>query len=219
MDLKARAIRHAHASQYNLNCSNLLVLDRTCFSNINVFRDSRLATHFNKDHHDANGQQVSHRSDCPANCVDQRTREFLASHFAVHPDEIDDFDLGPSVLLDRVGVLPCLTTPSESPKGRPAPRSSKGKVDGQTQERWLQDNRSYAPWHYQDMFTGKSGAYRLATAGVKEQLHHLPCGWTRKLRDKARHRAFANGWRRRAAKLFFLFGFASTTKPVGMRCH
>ncbi|CAE7206135.1 unnamed protein product [Symbiodinium natans] len=174
-------------------------------------------------------QQVSHRSDCPAKLRWSTHQGVPRVTFAVHPDKIDDFDLGglkwPSVLLDRVGVLPCLTTPSESPEGRPAPRSSKGKVDSQTQARWLQDNRSYAPWHYQDknMFTDKSGAFRLATAEVKEQLHHLPCGWTRKLRDKARHRALANGWHLRAAKLFFLFGLLSTEagalhpqpKPLG----
>ena len=79
--------------------------------------------------------------------------------FAVEPDKLSDFDLGdlewPSVLADRVGVLPCLTTPSEDPTGRPVPRSTKGRVDSQTQERWLQDDRCYAPWHNQDknMFT------------------------------------------------------------------
>ena len=94
-------------------------------------------------------QQVSHRSDCPAKLRWSTHQGVPRVTFAVHPDKIDDFDLGglkwPSVLLDRVGVLPCLTTPSESPEGRPAPRSSKGKVDSQTQARWLRDNRSYAP--------------------------------------------------------------------------
>ncbi|CAE7699540.1 unnamed protein product, partial [Symbiodinium sp. KB8] len=91
-----------------------------------------------------------------------------------------------------------------------------GKVDSQTQARWLADNRSYAPWHYQEknMFTDKRGAFRLATAEVKEQLHHLPCGWTDKLHDKARHRALANGWHLRAAKYFFLFGLLSTTSDA-----
>ena len=165
-------------------------------------------------------QQVSHRRDCPATLRWSTHQGVPRVTFAVAPDSLDAYDLGgldwPSILRDRAGVLPCLTTPAEDPAGRPAPRSIKGKVDSQTQARWLADNRSYAPWHYQEknMFTDKRGAFRLATAEVKEQLHHLPRGWTDKLHDKARHRALANGWHLRAAKYFFLFGLLSTTSDA-----
>ena len=140
-------------------------------------------------------QQMSHRSDCPAQLRWATHQGIPRVTFVASPDNLDDFDLQgmkwPSVLSDRAGVLPCLTTPSEDPAGRPAPRSSKGKVDSQTQARWLGDNRRYAPWHYQDknLFVDEKGAYCLATADIKEQLHHLPRGWTHKLSDRARHRA------------------------------
>ena len=48
--------------------------------------------------------------------------------------------------------LPCMTTPAPTDDGRPAPKSSRGKMDLRTHERWLANNRQFAPWRFQEEF-------------------------------------------------------------------
>ena len=111
-----------------------------------------------------------------------------------------------------------LTTPSEDPDGRPPPRSCKGKIDSQTKARWLADNRCYAPWHYQEdnMWMDVSDNRRLvlATADIKEQLHHLPVGWTRALGKQQRHRASRMVGIFGVAKWFFVLGVFCAQVPL-----
>ena len=44
----------------------------------------------------------------------------------------------------------------------------------------------------------------MPTAEIKEQMHHLPRGWTEPLPCKARHRAVANGWHIRIVRWLFI---------------
>ena len=55
---------------------------------------------------------------------------------------------------------------------------------------------------------------KLAPAEVKEQLHHLPRGWTSSLPGNARHKALANGWHLGAARLFFVLGIFAAMPPT-----
>ncbi|CAE7252601.1 kanC, partial [Symbiodinium sp. CCMP2456] len=112
--------------------------------------------------------------------------------------------------------LPCLTTPSDDPNGRPAPRSAKGKISSDATQRWMADKKRYAPWHYESgvMMTDRQGRCVLPPASVKEQFHHLPVGWTRDLRDHARHKALANGWHAGAARLIFTMAVFAATAPT-----
>ena len=42
--------------------------------------------------------------------------------------------------------LPCLTTPAPTPEGRPPPKKLRGKMEPERRERWMADNRRFAPW-------------------------------------------------------------------------
>eukprot|EP00435_Cladocopium_sp_Y103_P069032 s392_g32.t1 len=57
------------------------------------------------------------------------------------------YQLHPDVLSGSKKV-PCFTTPAPDDAGRPEPARSRGKVDPETKQRWLQGNRQYAPWQY-----------------------------------------------------------------------
>ena len=65
----------------------------------------------------------------------------------------DTFDLGglafhPSVATGR-RLMPCATTPAPTEEGRPKPRATRGKTSKDTDARWSDGKRQYAPWHYQ----------------------------------------------------------------------
>ena len=147
-------------------------------------------------------QELSNRKDMPATLRWNTYQGIPRVTFVQPADDLSKYDIGnfewPATIAKGLRPLPCLTTPSEDPDGRPPPRSCKGKIDSQTKARWLADNRCYAPWHYQEdnMWMDVSDHRRLvlATADIKEQLHHLPVGWTRALGKQQRHRAIANGW-------------------------
>ena len=161
-------------------------------------------------------QELSHRNDCPFTMRWSTYQGLPRVRFNVSPDKLEDYDLGdlswPQCIMDKT-PLPCLTTPAEDPKGRPAPRSCKGKTSSDAQQRWLRDGRQYAPWHYEadNMFRQTDNRLVLAPAEVKEQLHHLPRGWTEGLRGTARHRALANGWHIGAARFFLVLGILAAT--------
>ena len=167
-------------------------------------------------------QDLSNRRGAPTSMRWSSYQGIPKVTFEQPADDLQQYDLGefewPRNVSERLRPLPCLTTPSNDPAGRPAPRSCRGKVDSQTQNRWLQDNRRYAPWHYQEdnMWVDVSQHRRLAlaTAKIKEQLHHLPVGWTQPLREHSRHRAIANGWHIGVAKWFFIFGVFCAVAPT-----
>ena len=43
--------------------------------------------------------------------------------------------------------MPTATTPAMDENGRPAPKSSRGKIPPDAHARWLADCRQFAPWH------------------------------------------------------------------------
>ena len=92
----------------------------------------------------------------------------------------------------------CSTTPAPDQHGRPAPRSTKGKVSEEVHRRWLAGSRQYAPWHYrrEAMLVDRDGKLQLPTAAIKEQLHEIPRNYTAVdgISDKTRHRLLGNGW-------------------------
>ncbi|CAE7346915.1 PUB3, partial [Symbiodinium sp. CCMP2456] len=96
----------------------------------------------------------------------------------------DTFDLGglafhPAVATGR-RLMPCATTPAPTDEGRPKPRATRGKTSKDTDARWSEGNRQYAPWHYQleAMLQDSQGVLHLPTAEIKEQLHGIPTGYT-----------------------------------------
>ena len=158
-------------------------------------------------------QEFSNRRDRPVDVRWSTYQGVPRASFVQPKDNLALYDLGglqwPSNVTKKGETLPCLTTPSEDPCGRSAPKSYKGKADSQTQARWLNDGRQYAPWHYEEgnlFIVPETNALVMAPAEVKEQLQHLPKGWTASLPDKQRHRALANGWHLGVAKWFFILG-------------
>ena len=105
-------------------------------------------------------------------------------------------------------TIPCFTTPAPTEAGRAAPRSMKGKLDPLVKSRWLSDGRCYAPWQYNNPALMKTPTETLVTppAFVKEQLHHLPAGWTEdpNIPDRSRHRMIANSWHAGVARFLFM---------------
>ena len=78
-------------------------------------------------------------------------------------------------------LLPCLTTPASSGAGHDAPKGMKGPLVPAVKRRWLQANRQYAPWHYEEaaMVISRTGEQMTLPAEVKEQCHHFFPGITR----------------------------------------
>ena len=127
----------------------------------------------------------------------------------------DSFDLDGLKFSDAVASgrirLPCSTTPAADERGRPPPRSMRGKVTTEVQQRWLQDSRQFAPWHYQRdaMLTDDQGKLVVLTPSAKEQLHHMPKNFTAvtaqgDLEPRTRHRLLGNGWHWGVARRFLL---------------
>ena len=117
--------------------------------------------------------------------------------------------------------LPCSTTPAADERGRPPPRSMRGKVTTDVQQRWLQDSRQFAPWHYQReaMLADDQGKLVVLTPGAKEQLHHMPKNFTAKtaqgdLEPRARHRLLGNGWHWGVARRLLLALLVHTAVSV-----
>ena len=100
--------------------------------------------------------------------------------------------------------MPCMTAPAPSADGRPPPKKMKSKMRPDTRQRWLEDSRQYAPWHYDEehMLVDTSGQLTLPTIGIKEQLQGLPIGYTAvgDLPVRSRHRMMGNAWNCTVAK-------------------
>ncbi|CAE7864907.1 DNMT3A, partial [Symbiodinium necroappetens] len=127
-------------------------------------------------------QEIAHRKDCPFNLRWTTMQGIPRVHFDVDKDELDSFDTEgltlPRCLTDEAKPVPCLTTPADDPQGRPAPRSSKGKISSEATQRSLADKRRYAPWHYESgvMMMDRDQRLVIPPANIKEQWHHLPKG-------------------------------------------
>ena len=137
----------------------------------------------------------------------------------------DSFDLDGLKFSDAVASgrirLPCSTTPAADERGRPPPRSMRGKVTTDVQQRWLQDSRQFAPWHYQReaMLADDQGKLVVLTPGAKEQLHHMPKNFTARtaqgeLEPRTRHRLLGNGWHWGVARRLLLALLVHTAVSV-----
>lgn len=76
------------------------------------------------------------------------------------------------------------------------PKKMKGHIAPAVKLRWQQDNRQYAPWHYQDtaMLADSMGTLQTPPIEVKEQLQGFPIGFTHVpgVPERAGHRMMAN---------------------------
>ena len=85
-------------------------------------------------------QEIARRRDCPFNIRWTTMQGVPRVHFDVIKDDIKAFDTDDLVLtwclLEENKPLPCLTTPLDDPQGRPAPRSAKGKISSEANQRW-----------------------------------------------------------------------------------
>ena len=137
----------------------------------------------------------------------------------------DSFDLDGLKFSDAVASgrirLPCSTAPAADERGRPLPRSMRGKVTTDVQQRWLQDSRQFAPWHYQReaMLADDQGKLVVLTPGAKEQLHHMPKNFTARtaqgdLEPRTRHRLLGNGWHWGVARRLLLALLVHTAVSV-----
>ncbi|CAE7866773.1 unnamed protein product, partial [Symbiodinium necroappetens] len=116
-------------------------------------------------------------------------------------------------------LMPCATTPAPTDDGRAKPRSTRGRTPRDADARWLEGGRQFAPWHYtvEAMLQDSKGVLHTPAAEVKEQLHHIPTGYTAKAGAdaKTRHRMVGNGWHWGvASRLLGLLVMATWTKPV-----
>ena len=93
--------------------------------------------------------------------------------------------------------IPCLTTPSPDPHGRPPPQKHKLRTTEEAKQRWLADGRQFAPWQYADHAMAWMGAEAVVIPpDLKEQLHNYPRGYTKMkgVAHRSRHRMLANSW-------------------------
>ena len=128
-------------------------------------------------------------------------------------DDLTTFDTDGMAFDEKVlqGMMrmPCLTTPAPTDQGRPAPKRSKGRMDEATRNRWVTGNRQFAPWHYakEAMMTAADGTLHLPSISVKEQLHHMPKGFTAHgdVDDKSRHKMLGNSWHLGVARFILMF--------------
>ena len=115
--------------------------------------------------------------------------------------------------------LPCATTPAADENGRPAPKGTRGKMTADVRARWLADRRRFAPWHYRKeaMLTDGQGRLQIPTPDIKEQLHHIPKGYTavEGIDDRTRHRLIGNGWHWGVARKLLTLVVAAMMTPTG----
>ncbi len=138
---------------------------------------------------------------------------FQALHLDVSRDDPNAVWTPDLAFHDRVkqghARLPCFTTPAPDEHGRAAPKKSRGKISESTRTRWLQGARQFAPWHYEEhaMLRDFQGNYIIPPPAVKEQLHHLPIGYTANPQgdDRVRHRMLGNSWHKGVAVFLLLF--------------
>eukprot|EP00435_Cladocopium_sp_Y103_P050539 s110_g15.t1 len=120
--------------------------------------------------------------------------------------DVQNFTMGGMTFHDDVihhkRHIPCFTTPSPDPSGRPPPKHRRLKTTEAARQRWLSDSRQFAPWQYSDhAMVWRGDEASVIPPCLKEELHGMPRGWTR-LQDiphRSRHRMLANGWHMYAA--------------------
>eukprot|EP00435_Cladocopium_sp_Y103_P013637 s2457_g3.t1 len=141
-----------------------------------------------------------------------KTQKFHRIHYDGPMQEATDLDLGDLQLYHKVAShesrMPCFTTPAPTEAGRPPPKKLKGKLHPEQKARWLNDQRTFAPWQYAEeaLLHGADGAMQVPPPSAKEQLHQLPADytWASGVSDRARHRMVANGWHIGSAKFMMM---------------
>ena len=144
-----------------------------------------------------------------------RTNPFSGAHFSwskvnkIHRlsldmgfDEVSSIDLRDRELhqdiVDHKQRIPSLTTPAPTEAGRPAPKRMRGQLDPLVKQRWLSDNRKYAPWAYEPhaLERDSSGGWHTLSITTKEQLHGFQPDYTMApgITEDDRHRMMANSW-------------------------
>ena len=195
-----------------LGCS-AVVLDSTDFGLVS--RPRLFWTDIQWDHqlrHPVSGKQLrwSKYQKIPQLHIDEGYTE-------VQDLEMDGYQLHPRVV-DHTTVLPCFTTPAPTSAGRSAPKRMKGRIDPESKTRWLQDNRTYAPWHYAETAMATSADGNLVTLPItlKEQLHGLPKNFTdaEGVTNRSRHRMIANGWHIGVIKFLMLLLVQPSTAQI-----
>jgi len=137
-----------------------------------------------------------------ANVKLQQCDHWRRLHITTPHQQIGTIDTGglkwrPSVL-DGTILLPCLTTPAPADDGRPAPKRARHTTSPAAWQRWQQDSRQFAPWHYEDtsMMTTTDGILKPIPPNVKEQLRGFPKDYpaVSAADERARHRMMGNSW-------------------------
>ena len=103
--------------------------------------------------------------------------------------------------------LPCLTTPAPTAEGRPPPKKLRGKMEPDCRQRWMDDNRRFAPWHYhQHALLWKDEEYTVPWASHKDQLQGFEKNYTAAggTSEHDRHRLLGNSWHLQVAKFLLL---------------
>jgi len=94
-------------------------------------------------------------------------------HLDVDYTEASSIDTGDlqfdQSIAKRQTHIPCFTTPAPTSEGRSAPQSLRGKIHPEVKQRWLQDNRQYAPWCY--LRDGDSSLSEGAAPWIPQRLH------------------------------------------------
>ena len=132
-------------------------------------------------------------------------------HVKAERDDLAQLDLRGFALSKEVAsglqTLPCFTTPAPTESGRSAPKRMKTRIDSASRQRWLDDSRTFAPWHYQEaaMVASPDGKLQVVPPFLKEQAHHLPPDFTKNdmCSDRDRHRLLGNSWHKGVASFLF----------------
>ena len=98
--------------------------------------------------------------------------------------------------------------PSTLRGGRPPPKRMRGTIEPEQKVRWLNDDRTYAPWQYAEeaMLRSADGQLHVPPATAKEQFHQLPINYTEVdgVSDRSRHRLLGNGWHLGTARFMMM---------------
>ena len=104
-------------------------------------------------------------------------------------------------------LLPCFTTPAPTESGGSAPKKMKTQSDSATRQRWLDDSRTFVPWHYQQaaMVSSPQGRLEVLPPFLTEQARHLPVDFSKHdlCTDRDRRRLLGNSWHKGVASFLF----------------
>jgi len=129
--------------------------------------------------------------------------------------------LHPSVIQGQARIR-CFTTPAPTDAGRDEPKENRQHISPQARHRWMEDNRQYAPWHYEAVNMvqpSDTQPLRMLSNDEKEQLHHIPRGYTATgktgtISERDRGRVIGNGWHLGVARIFVILALLAAHFPL-----